>query len=164
MKGGSDRFMGPAFHADAALQLHHVLAQLRLAHQHFGGRIPIGPFLLAMDGRKPGPDETFRADPHAVANGLPTALDKAEKMTARINDDRARPFARRVGDDLAREGGIGAPRLFRWHSVNAGAGRPAYAGGKNQQHSARYTPHDPHLPARKTPEPEFHKNILNQNG
>ena len=40
---------GTALHADAALQLHHVLAQLRLARQHFRGRIPIGPFLLAID-------------------------------------------------------------------------------------------------------------------
>jgi hypothetical protein len=65
----SDRIVGTAFHADAALQLHHVLAQLRLARQHFRGRIPIGPFLLAMDRCTPGPDKALRADAHTVANG-----------------------------------------------------------------------------------------------
>ena len=65
-----------AFHADAALQLHHVLAQLRLARQHFGGRIPIGPFLLAMHCRTPGPDKALRADAHAIANGLSGVVDE----------------------------------------------------------------------------------------
>jgi hypothetical protein len=54
--------------------------------------------------------------------------------------------------------------LFPWHRKNASTGRPAYAGGKNQQHSARYTPHDLHSPAWKTPEPESHDDTLNQNG
>ena len=141
----ADRIIGTAFHADAALQLHHVLAQLRLACQHFRGRIPIGPLLLAVDGRKPGPDEAFRPDAHAIANGLPGAVDKVEKMTARIDDDRSRPLARRVGDDLAGEGGIGPSRFFRRHSVNAGIGRPACAGGKSEQHCACHTPYDPHF-------------------
>ena len=60
-----------------------------------------------MDGRKPGPDETFRADPHAIANGLPVALDEVEKMTAGIDDDRSWPLARGIGDNRACESGIG---------------------------------------------------------
>src|SRR6202035_306644 len=58
---------GPPFMPLPALQLHHVLAQLRLACQHFRGRIPIGPLLLTVDGRKPGPDEAFRPDAYAIA-------------------------------------------------------------------------------------------------
>jgi hypothetical protein len=46
--------IGTAFHTDDALQLHHVLAQLRLARQHFRWRIPIGPFPF-MNSRTPRP-------------------------------------------------------------------------------------------------------------
>ena len=91
-------------------------------------------------------------------------MDDVEKMTARIDDDRSRPLVRRVGDDLAGEGGIRPSPLFPRHRKNVGAGRPAYAGGKYQQHGARYTPHELHLPAWKTPEPDFHNDILSQNG
>jgi hypothetical protein len=117
-----------------------------------------------MDCRTPGPDKAFRADAHAIANGLSGVVDEVKKMTGRIDDDRSRPLVRRVGDDLAGEGGIGPSLLFPRHCKNAGIGRPAYAGGKSQEHRANHTPHDPHLPARKTPEPDFHKGILNQNG
>jgi hypothetical protein len=89
-------------------------------------------------------------------------VDEVEKMTTRIDDDRSRPLVCRVGDDLAGEGGIRPSRLFPRHRKNAGIGRPAYTGGKNQQHAARYTPHDLHLRAWKTPEPDFHNDILNQ--
>jgi hypothetical protein len=41
-------------------------------------------------------------------------------------------------------------------------GRPAYTGGKNQQHSERCTPDDLLLRAWKTPEPDSHSVILNQ--
>jgi hypothetical protein len=115
-----------------------------------------------MDGRKPGPDEAFRADSDAVANGLSAALDEVEKMTAGIDDDRARPLARGEGDDLAGEGGIGPPRLFRRHGVNAGIGRPACEGGKNQQHCAGHALHDPHSPMWQPTQPLLHKDILNQ--
>jgi hypothetical protein len=158
------RIIGTALHADAALQLHHVLAQLGLARQHFRGRIPIGPFLLAMHCRTPGPNKALRADAHAIANGLSGVVDEVKKMTTWIDDDCSRPLVCRVGDDLAGEGGIKPSRLFPRHRKDARIGRPAYAGGKNQQHSARYTPHDLHLPAWKTPEPDFHNDILNQMG
>jgi len=142
--------------------LHHVLAQLRLTRQHFGGRIPIGPFLLAMDGRKPGPDETFRADAHAIANGLSAALDEVEKMVARIDNDRARALACGEGDNRAGEGGIGPSWHFRRHGVNAGIGRPACKGGKRQQHGAYHTLRGPHSSAAQFTEPYPHRGILNQ--
>ena len=69
-----------------------------------------------------------------------------------------------IGDDLAGEDGISPSRLFPRHRKNAGIGRPAYTGGKNQQRGARYTSHDQHLPPCKTPEPDFHNDILNQIG
>src|SRR5215831_5598924 len=156
----SDRIIGTAFHADAALQLHHVLAQLRLARQHFGGRIAIGPFLLAMDCRTPGPDKAFRADAHAVANGLPGVVDEVEKMTARIDDDRPRTLVRRVGDDLAGEGGIRPSRLFPRHPKNTGTGCPAYASCHSEQHGACRSLYDPHLPAGQSREPDLHKEIF----
>jgi SpoVK/Ycf46/Vps4 family AAA+-type ATPase len=78
----SERIIGTTFHADAAPQLHHVLAQLRLARQHFRGRIPIGPFLLAMDCRTPGPDKAIRTDAHAIANGLSGVVDAVERFIA----------------------------------------------------------------------------------
>ena len=118
---------GTALHADAALQLHHVLAQLRLARQHFRRRIPIGPFLLAMDCRAPGPDKAFRADAHAKANGLSGVMDDVEKMTTRIDDDRSRRLVRRIGDDLSGESGI-RPSLLLPRRKNIGIGPPAYAG------------------------------------
>ena len=67
---------------------------------------------------------------------------------------------RRVGDDLAGEGGIRPSRLFPWHRKNAGIGRPAYAGYQSEQHGACSTPYD--LPAGQTREPDLHKDILNQ--
>jgi len=91
-------------------------------------------------------------------------VDEVEKMTGRIDDDSPRPLVRRVGHDLAGEEGINPSLQVPRHHINAGAGRPAYAGGKYQQHSTRYAPHNPHLPARKNPEPDFHKDILHQNG
>jgi hypothetical protein len=91
-------------------------------------------------------------------------MDKVEKMTARIDDDHSRPLARRIGDDLAGESGIGPSRFFRRHSVNAGIGRPACAGGKSEQHCACHTPYDPHLPAGQSSEANLHKDILNQKG
>ena len=115
-----------------------------------------------MHCRTPGPDKAFRADAHAIANGLSGVVDEVKKMTTWIDDDRSRPLVCPVGDDLAGEGGIRPSRLFPRQGNNAGIGRPAYTGGKNQQHGARYTPHDPHLPACKTPEPDFHNDILNQ--
>ena len=90
-----------------------------------------------MDCRTPGPDKAFRADAHAIANGLSGVVDEVEKMTGRIDDERSRPLVRRVGDDLAGEGGIRPSLLFPRRRKNAGAGRPAYAGGKYQQHSTR---------------------------
>ena len=162
----SERIIGTAFHADAALQLHHVLAQLWLARQHFRRRIPIGPFLLAMDCRTPRPDKAFRADPNAIADGLSGVVDQVEKMTARIDDDRSRPLVRRVGDDLAGEGGIGPSRLFpqplskhrHWSSHLRRLSLPAVR--------RLPFPHDPRLPARQSrePEPDLHKDILNQKG
>jgi hypothetical protein len=63
--------------------------------------------MLAMDRCTPGPDKALRADAHAVANGPIGVVDEVEKMTARVDDDRSRPLVRRVGDDLAGEGGSG---------------------------------------------------------
>ena len=90
-----------------------------------------------MDCRTPGPDKAFPADAHAIANGLFGIVDEVEKMTGRIDDDRSRRLVRRVGDDLAGEDGIRPSLLVPRHRINAGAGRPAYAGGKYQQHSTR---------------------------
>ena len=81
-----------------------------------------------MDGRTPGPDKAFRADAHAIANGLSGVVDEIEKMIGGIDDHRSRPLVRRVGDDLAGEGEIRPSRLFPRHRKNAGIGRPAYAG------------------------------------
>ena len=82
------------------------------------------------------PDEAFGADAHAIANGLSGVVDEIEKMTGRIDDHRSRPLVRRISDDLAGKGGI-RPSLLAPRHKNAGAGRPAYAGDKYQQHSAR---------------------------
>src|SRR6516162_1117962 len=158
----ANRIVGTALHADPALQLHHVLAQLRLARQHFRGRVPIGPFLLAMNGRKPRPNKTFRADPYAIANGLPVALDEVEKMTAGIDDDGSWPLARRIGDNRACEGGIRRPRLLRCRREDVEAGRSACAGRKRQQRRAGQSLPDPHSPREQSTDPLFHKDILNQ--
>jgi hypothetical protein len=72
-----------------------------------------------------------------LANGLSGVMDEVEKMAGRIDDDRSRPLVRRVGDDLAGEGGIRPSPLFPRRHKKACAGRPAYAGGKYQQHSTR---------------------------
>ena len=90
-----------------------------------------------MDCRTPGPDEAFRADAHAIANGLSAVVNDVEKMTARIDDDRSRALVRRVGDDLAGERGIRPSLLLPRRRKNIGIGCPAYAGGKYQQYSAR---------------------------
>ena len=66
----------------------------------FRGRIPIGPFLLATHCRAPGPDKAFRADAHAIANGLSGVVDDVKKMTTRIDDDRSRPLVCRVSQPL----------------------------------------------------------------
>ena len=110
------------------------------------------------------PDKAFPADAHAIANGLSGIVDEVEKMTGRIDDDRSRRLVRRVGDDLAGEDGI-RPSL----SVPRIVLMPALVVPPTQAASCRSaayikTPHDPHLPAGKTPEPDFHNDILNQNG
>ena len=101
-----------------------------------------------MHCRTPGPDKAFRADAHAIANGLSGVVDEVKKMTTRIDDDRSRPLVCRVGDDLAGEGGIRPSRLFPRHRKNAGIGRPAYTGYQSEQRSACRTPYD--LPAGQT--------------
>ena len=86
------------------------------------------PALLPSGGRFAGPEhDDFGADWRAVVE---------------IDDDRSRPLVRRVGDDLAGEGGIRPSRLFPRHRKNAGIGRPAYTGYQSEQHGACRTPYD----------------------
>ena len=50
-----------------------------------------------MDCRTTGPQKAFRADAHAIANGLSGVVDEIEKMIGGIDDDSSRPLVRRVG-------------------------------------------------------------------
>jgi hypothetical protein len=115
-----------------------------------------------MNGRKPRPHKTFRADPYAIANGLPVALDEVEKMTAGIDDDGSWPLARRIGDNRACEGGIRGPGLLRCRREDVEAGRSACAGGKRKQRRAGHGLPDPHSAREQSTDPLFHKDILNQ--
>jgi hypothetical protein len=59
-------------HAEAALQLNHVLSDFRLTLQNVRGGLPIRPFLLIVNGRNARPPIAFLADPDS-----PTAAASA---------------------------------------------------------------------------------------
>ena len=72
--------------------------ELRLARQHFRGRIPVRPFLLGVDGRHARPDKSFGADADAVTDSLPAALYQIKEMAAR--DRRRSCRAVRASDSV----------------------------------------------------------------
>jgi hypothetical protein len=117
-----------------------------------------------MHSRAPGPNKTLRADAHTIADCVSRVLDEVKEMTAGIDNDRSRLLVCRIGDDLTGERGINPSRLFPRHRKNAGIGRLARKGRKNQHHNARYASHDPHFPQPIRPELDFHNAILKHNG
>ena len=103
---GAERIGGAAMHANPALQLNHCFLEVRPALDHFLGRIPVRPFLLALDRRLPRPDEPFASDPDAITGRPAAILDMVEIVIGGIDHDRARRFLGRVGDILAQKGRI----------------------------------------------------------
>jgi hypothetical protein len=67
---GAERIVGSAVHAEAALQLNHVLSDFRLTLQNVRGGLPIRPFLLIVNGRNARPPIAFLADPDIVLQRL----------------------------------------------------------------------------------------------
>jgi hypothetical protein len=112
-RAGADRVVRSAGHTEPALQLRHVLFQLRLSLQHFCGRIPIRPFLFAMNHGQARPAEALAADTDPVADRLPATLHQIEEMTARIDNDCAGRRGRGIGDHASRKGRIGFARRRR---------------------------------------------------
>ena len=70
----TQRVLRTAWHSKTALQLHHVSFEFGFPLQHFRRRVSVGPFQLVVNGRSAGPDETFSANAHPIANGLSTTL------------------------------------------------------------------------------------------
>ncbi len=64
----SQRVGGTAMHAEAALQLNQLLFEIGPTLNHFLRRIPVRPFLLALDRRFARPGETLAADTDAIAS------------------------------------------------------------------------------------------------
>src|ERR1700730_4421596 len=76
----------------------YSVLEVRPAIDHFLGRIPVRPFLLALDRCFPVPDEAFASNPDAIASGTATLLHMVEIVIGGIDHDRARRFLGRVGD------------------------------------------------------------------
>ena len=103
MRSGANRIFRAAVHSKTALQLDHVLLQVRLSFEHFRRRIPVRPFLLGVDGRDARPAKSFAADPDAVTHGLSAGQQQIEVVTSRIDDDCSGRFARGISDQPAGE-------------------------------------------------------------
>ncbi len=124
----TERIAGPARHSKPALQCRHLGLKLRLPGDHLGGRVPIRPFLLALDRRRPRPAEAFASDADPITDGPAPVLDEIEIADARIDDDGAGLLGARVGDfldeksriDLAEIDGRYGKRLAQHGSVVAG--------------------------------------------
>jgi hypothetical protein len=71
-----------------------VFSELRFPLQHFGGWVPIRPFLFAVNGGRTRPPKSLPTDADPVTDRLSAALYQVEKVTTRIDDDCARLFCR----------------------------------------------------------------------
>src|ERR1700730_5090916 len=85
---GAERIGGAAVHSEPALQLNHYFLEIRPAVYHFLGRIPVRPFLFALDRCFPGPDETFASDTDAIAGCPATIFHMVEIVIGGIDYDR----------------------------------------------------------------------------
>src|SRR4029077_10623511 len=74
--------------------------QIRLTLKHFGRRDPVRPFRFTLNRLYAGPGEAFTANTDSVTDGLAATNDVIEIGVRRINNDRARRFARRIIDDV----------------------------------------------------------------
>src|SRR5688572_30868412 len=83
---GTDRIARAARNAHAALQLYELRQDVRPAGDHLGGRIPVGPFLPAVDRRRARPRKAFLAHAYPIADGAATRLDMVEITGGRIDD------------------------------------------------------------------------------
>src|ERR1700730_5458779 len=91
---------GPPWIPNPALQFNHRFHEVRPVVEHFLGRIPVRPFLLALDSCLPRPDESFASDSDAIAGCPAAVLDTVEIVIGGIDNDRPRGFVGRIADIL----------------------------------------------------------------
>src|SRR5450830_1726691 len=65
----------------------HEAGQIRLALDHFGGRRPVWPFLLAGDAQQPLPLKAIAANADAITDRAPIGLDHIKEPFGRMNND-----------------------------------------------------------------------------
>ena len=129
-------------HAEFARQLHHVLPDFGLSLQHFRRRVPVGPFLLGVDGRRARPAEAFAADADPVANGLAVILHKIEEVIAGVDDDGARRLAELGVHHRTGISGVNGPGSLRSSGAATKARNQATsAKSSNNRTTARHGPH-----------------------
>ena len=100
---GAERVGRATVHANSALQINHHFLEVWPAIDHLLRRVPVWPFLLALNRCVTRPDESFASDPDAIA-GCPAAVfHMVEIVIGGIDHDRARRFFGRVGNVLAQK-------------------------------------------------------------
>src|SRR5258707_328519 len=103
---GAEWVARTAMHAQPALQLAHHSPDLGLALDHLFRWIPVGPFLLVVDGGDARPVESAPTNADAIANGAPAPFDQVEEMRLRIDHDGAGLLVRGVINGTAEIGRI----------------------------------------------------------
>ena len=78
----------------------HEARKIRPALQHLCRRNPVGPFRLALDRLYAGPGETFAPDANPIADRFAATEHVVEIGVGRIDNDRARRFARRISHNI----------------------------------------------------------------
>jgi hypothetical protein len=121
-RAGTERTVGPSGHALAARQFLQTCCELGVAFENFFGRIPVRPFLLAVDHGHTGPAKSLAADGNSITPSLSTALHVLEVMVQWIHNDGAARLSRRV---------LNVCPAVGWIDIRE-AGRRARAAGETQ--------------------------------
>ena len=105
----------------------HEPRQIRLAVNHFCGRMPIRPFDHASNALRAGPSETLAADANTIAQSPAMAQNQVKVCIGRVDNDGASRFGRLIIYELALELwrkplGIRFRLIFRGERVIVGVG------------------------------------------